>query len=62
MGIGKIETRNISHVFVMAGATPNTHWLDGRVALDAQVFIKTGPDLSQDDKEDEDARCNLFSS
>jgi thioredoxin reductase (NADPH) len=46
---GNIETRNISHVFVMAGAIPNTHWLDGCVALDTQGFIKTGPDLSQDD-------------
>ena len=33
----------------MAGAIPNTHWLDGCVALDAKGFIKTGTDLSQDD-------------
>jgi thioredoxin reductase (NADPH) len=46
---GNIETRNISRVFVMAGAIPNTHWLEGCVALDAKGFIKTGPDLSQDD-------------
>jgi thioredoxin reductase (NADPH) len=46
---GNIETRDISHVFVMAGAIPNTHWLDGCVALDSKGFIKTGPDLSQDD-------------
>jgi thioredoxin reductase (NADPH) len=46
---GNIETHNISHVFVMAGAVPNTHWLDGCVALDASGFIKTGPDLTQDD-------------
>jgi thioredoxin reductase (NADPH) len=46
---GDVETRNISHIFVMAGAIPNTHWLDGCVALDAKGFIKTGPDLSQDD-------------
>ncbi len=46
---GDIEMRNISHVFVMAGAIPNTHWLDGCVALDAKGFIKTGPDLSQDE-------------
>jgi thioredoxin reductase (NADPH) len=30
----------------MTGADPNTHWLDGCVALDAKGFIKTGPDLS----------------
>jgi thioredoxin reductase (NADPH) len=46
---GNIEARDISHVFVMAGAIPNTHWLDGCVALDAKGFIKTGPDLSQDE-------------
>src|SRR5262249_20192219 len=41
--------RNISHVFVMAGAIPKTLWLDGRVALDAERVIKKGADLSQDD-------------
>jgi thioredoxin reductase (NADPH) len=46
---GNVEMRNISHVFVMAGAIPNTHWLEGCVALDEKGFIKTGPDLSQDD-------------
>src|SRR3954447_9568175 len=43
---GKIETHNVKHVFVMAGAAPNTGWLDGCVALDAKGFIKTGSDLS----------------
>jgi thioredoxin reductase (NADPH) len=46
---GKIETRDISHVFVMAGAIPNTKWLEGCLALDAKGFIKTGPDLTQED-------------
>jgi thioredoxin reductase (NADPH) len=43
---GQTEEHEISHVFVMTGADPNTHWLDGCVALDAKGFIKTGPDLS----------------
>ena len=43
---GQIEEHKIRHVFVMTGATPNTNWLDGCVALDAKGFIKTGPDLS----------------
>jgi thioredoxin reductase (NADPH) len=43
---GKTEEHKTSHVFVMTGAAPNTHWLDGCVALDAKGFIKTGPDLS----------------
>ena len=46
---GSTETHGIRHVFVMAGALPNTHWLDGCLALDAKGFIKTGPDLSDDD-------------
>ena len=46
---GKIETHNIRHVFVMAGAMPNTHWLDGCVAMDAKGFIKTGPELTSED-------------
>jgi thioredoxin reductase (NADPH) len=46
---GRTETHDISHVFVMTGATPSTHWLDGCLALDAKGFIKTGPDLSHDD-------------
>src|SRR5215218_4026222 len=43
---GQTEQHEISHVFVMTGADPNTRWLDGCVALDAKGFIKTGPDLS----------------
>ena len=43
---GQTEEHNISHVFVMTGADPNTRWLDGCVALDVKGFIKTGPDLS----------------
>jgi thioredoxin reductase (NADPH) len=46
---GQIEEHNNRHVFVMTGAIPNTHWLDGCLALDAKGFIKTGPDLSPDD-------------
>jgi thioredoxin reductase (NADPH) len=43
------ETGDVSHVFVMTGASPNTKWLDGCVVLDAKGFIKTGPDLSADE-------------
>jgi thioredoxin reductase (NADPH) len=46
---GSTETHDIRHVFLMTGAVPGTQWLDGCVALDAKGFIKTGPDLSQDD-------------
>ena len=46
---GAEEQRQIGHVFVMAGAAPNTRWLDGCLVLDKDGFIKTGPDLSHDD-------------
>jgi thioredoxin reductase (NADPH) len=46
---GKVEERNIRHVFVMTGATPNTSWLHGCVSLDASGFVKTGADLSPED-------------
>jgi thioredoxin reductase (NADPH) len=42
---GQTEKHEISHVFIMTGADPNTRWLDGCVALDDKGFIKTGPDL-----------------
>jgi thioredoxin reductase (NADPH) len=43
------ETREIRHVFSMAGARPNTEWLQGCVALDEKQFVKTGADLTADD-------------
>jgi thioredoxin reductase (NADPH) len=46
-----VETRDIRHVFMMTGAVPNTGWLKGCVVLDGKGFIKTGPDLSQEDLE-----------
>jgi thioredoxin reductase (NADPH) len=46
---GVSETHAIRHIFAMTGAVPNTHWLAGCVALDAQGFIKTGADLSPED-------------
>ncbi|HZM60287.1 MAG TPA: hypothetical protein VFB85_10830, partial [Vicinamibacterales bacterium] len=40
---------DIGHLFIMTGATPNTGWLGGCIALDDKGFVKTGPDLSPDD-------------
>ena len=45
---GQIEEHKIGHIFIMTGADPNTNWLDGCLALDSKGFIKTGPDLSQE--------------
>jgi thioredoxin reductase (NADPH) len=49
--MSEAETRPVRHVFVMAGAVPNTHWLEGCLALDEKGFIKTGPDLTREELE-----------
>jgi len=46
---GEVESRDIRHVFVMAGAKPATGWLGGRLALDDKGFIKTGAELSKEE-------------
>ena len=45
---GETEKHEISHVFIMTGAEPNTHWLNGCIILDDKGFIKTGSDLLPD--------------
>jgi thioredoxin reductase (NADPH) len=42
----KTSTHNIHHVFIMAGASPHTKWLEGCVAMDDKGFILTGRDLN----------------
>jgi thioredoxin reductase (NADPH) len=42
---GHTETHDVRHVFSMTGASPNTAWLGGCLALDDKQFIKTGADL-----------------
>jgi thioredoxin reductase (NADPH) len=42
---GQTEKREISHLFIMTGADPNTRWLGGCIALDDKGFINTGPEL-----------------
>jgi thioredoxin reductase (NADPH) len=48
-GTGAVTSHDIKHVFLMTGADANAGWLNGRVALDEKGFIKTGPDLTQND-------------
>jgi thioredoxin reductase (NADPH) len=43
---GETSTHDIRHVFIMAGASPRTEWLQGCVALDDKGFILTGRDLN----------------
>ena len=46
---GEMEGHDIGHVFIMAGALPNTGWLHGCIVLDEKGFVKTGPDLTPDE-------------
>jgi len=39
------STLNVRHLFIMTGASPQTEWLRGCVALDEKGFIRTGRDL-----------------
>jgi thioredoxin reductase (NADPH) len=43
------ETNAIRHIFLMTGAVPNTHWLEGCVGLDEKGFVRTGTDLHSED-------------
>ncbi|HWO37516.1 MAG TPA: FAD-dependent oxidoreductase [Candidatus Acidoferrum sp.] len=42
---GQVRSAPAHHLFVMTGASPNTSWLQGRLALDDKGFILTGRDL-----------------
>ena len=46
---GEVEAHDIQHLFLMTGATPNTGWLNGCLALDDKGFIKTGLDLQPEE-------------
>ena len=42
---GESSAHDIRHLFIMAGASPRTEWLNGCLALDRKGFILTGRDL-----------------
>jgi len=42
---GELSTHDIRHVFIMAGASPRTDWLQGCLALDSKGFVLTGRDI-----------------
>ena len=48
---GQVSTHSIQHLFVMTGASPQTEWLRGCLALDGKGFILTGRDLDTPVKE-----------
>ena len=43
------ETHAIGHVFLMTGAVPSTHWLQGCIALNDKGFVRTGSDFTAAD-------------
>jgi thioredoxin reductase (NADPH) len=42
---GETSTHDIRHVFIMAGGSPRTEWLQGCLKMDNKGFILTGRDL-----------------
>ena len=42
---GKRTTHPIRHIFTMAGASPNTTWLEGCLELDGKGFVCTGSEI-----------------
>src|SRR6266478_2662260 len=44
----ELDASDLRHVFLMTGAQPNTGWLQGCVVLDDHGFVKTGPDLGEE--------------
>jgi thioredoxin reductase (NADPH) len=44
--LGLTITKQVRHVFVMAGAAPRTEWLEDSFVLDKKGFIVTGADLA----------------
>ena len=42
---GETSIHDIQYVFIMAGASPRTDWLEGCLELDSKGFILTGRDL-----------------
>jgi thioredoxin reductase (NADPH) len=46
---GEEEAHAVRHLFSMTGASPNSTWLRGCVALDEKGFVVTGSDLARED-------------
>ena len=42
------QDHEMRHLYLMTGASPNTAWLQGCVALDDKGFVLTGTDLTQE--------------
>jgi thioredoxin reductase (NADPH) len=49
MNTGAVDTVEAQGLFIFIGAAPHTGWLDGVVTRDVKGFVRTGPDLTEDD-------------
>jgi len=56
---GQVRSAPARHLFIMTGASPNTNWLRGRLALDDKGFILTGRDLPKAVEPDESPSWRL---
>jgi thioredoxin reductase (NADPH) len=45
---GNSGVHDIRHLFLMTGASPNSAWLQGCLAMDGKQFVRTGADLGTD--------------
>ncbi|MEO0557357.1 MAG: FAD-dependent oxidoreductase [Bacteroidota bacterium] len=57
---GATSTVDAESVFVFIGARPHTDWLPETIARDERGFIRTGPDLSENDLSDWPVDRNPF--
>lgn len=51
MSSGEVTSHPIRHLFLMTGAVPSTDWLQGCLALDEKGFVKTGTDISGQERD-----------
>lgn len=47
---GKVDSIDVSALFVLIGVQPHTDWLKGTIECDEQGFILTGPDLKSPER------------
>jgi thioredoxin reductase (NADPH) len=45
---GETNRARVRHLFLMTGASPNTRWLEGCLALDDKGFVLAGPSLDEE--------------
>lgn len=57
---GKTEAKNINHVFLMIGATPNTAWVPPAIKKDEKGFLLTGHEAKEAAGKEWDRKRNPY--